>query len=152
MTFSSPRRTLFSHSLVCSKNYLFIVVIGPISDKDLYLFFDHIDLIVRTFYVRKQSYKIHLWYTVFEYDLYCIVFQYISFLEHNYQYNIYAIIFISLHRTVGPSPCLLIDIYNTFVVITTDKPQIFTVVIWLHRILFQKYGQTLRLHDLLTQR
>ena len=32
---SSPRRPLLFHSLVCSKNYLFIVGIGPIFDKEL---------------------------------------------------------------------------------------------------------------------
>ena len=44
-------------------------------------------------------------------------------------YNIYAIILINLHRTAGPSCCILFDIYNTFVVLTTDKPLLFTVVV-----------------------
>ena len=35
MTCSSPRRPLCSHSLVCSENYLFILGIGLIFDKEL---------------------------------------------------------------------------------------------------------------------
>ena len=35
MTCSSPRHPLSYNSLVCSKNYLFIVGIGPIRDKEL---------------------------------------------------------------------------------------------------------------------
>ena len=35
MTFSNPRRSLHSHSLVCSKNYLFKIGIGPIRDEEL---------------------------------------------------------------------------------------------------------------------
>ena len=35
MTWSSPRRPLCSHSMVCSENHLFIVRIGPIRDKEL---------------------------------------------------------------------------------------------------------------------
>ena len=34
-TCSSPRSPLRSHSMVCSKNHLFIVGIGPICDKEL---------------------------------------------------------------------------------------------------------------------
>ena len=53
-----------------------------------------------------------------EYYLYYIVFQYISFfLKHYLYYNIYAIILIILHRTVGPSHCLLFDIYNNVFII-----------------------------------
>ena len=57
------------------------------------------------------------------------------FQKHYFRYNIYAIILLSLHRTAGPSRCLFIDIYNTFVVIITDKPRLFTVVIWLHHLI-----------------
>ena len=35
VTCSSPRRAVRPHSLVCSKNYLSIVGIGPICDKEL---------------------------------------------------------------------------------------------------------------------
>ena len=35
LTCSSPRRHLCSHSLICIKNHLFIVGIGPIRDKEL---------------------------------------------------------------------------------------------------------------------
>ena len=38
-TCSSPRCPLRSHSLVCIKNHLFIVVIGPIINKELELIF-----------------------------------------------------------------------------------------------------------------
>ena len=37
--YSSPRRHIRSHSLVCIENYLFIVGIGPISDKELEFIF-----------------------------------------------------------------------------------------------------------------
>ena len=77
---------------------------------------------------------------------------YLIFSEHYFHYNINDIILISLHHTAGPSHCLFIDIYNNFVVFTTDKPRLFTVVIWLHHILCQQYGRTLRLFDLQTQR
>ena len=77
---------------------------------------------------------------------------YFLFFEHYFHYNIYDIILISLHRTAGPSRCLFFDIYNTFVVLMTNKPRIFMVVIWLYRILRQQYGQTLCLLDLHTQR
>ena len=35
MTCSIPRQAVRSHSMVCSKNYLLIVGIGPICDKEL---------------------------------------------------------------------------------------------------------------------
>ena len=38
-TCSSPRRAIRSHSLVCSENYLLIVGIGPILNKELELIF-----------------------------------------------------------------------------------------------------------------
>ena len=38
-TCSSPRRDVLSHYLVCSKNYLLIVGIGPILNKELELMF-----------------------------------------------------------------------------------------------------------------
>ena len=62
-----------------------------------------------------------MWYTAFEYYLYYIVFQHISFLEYYYHYNIYAIVLIRLHRTAGPSRCLFFIICNVFVVCKTSK-------------------------------
>ena len=41
--------------------------------------------------------------------------------EHYYHYNKYAIILFSLHRTAGPSRCLIFVIHNTFVVCKTGK-------------------------------
>ena len=80
-------------------------------------------------------------------NIICIIsyFDIFPFFQHYFHYNICAIILISLHRTTGPSRCLFIDIYNTFVVLTTNKPRLFTVVILLHRILRQQYGRMLRL-------
>ena len=49
MTWSSPRRPPRSNSLVCIKNYLFIVGIEPILNKELEFIFDLIVLIVRTY-------------------------------------------------------------------------------------------------------
>ena len=46
-----------SHSLVCSKNYLLIVGIGPIINKDLEFIFGLIALIVRAFIVLIPNYK-----------------------------------------------------------------------------------------------
>ena len=39
MTYSSPRRDVRSHYLLCSQNYLLIVGIGPIPNKELELIF-----------------------------------------------------------------------------------------------------------------
>ena len=39
LTWSIPRHPLRSHSMVCSKNHLFIVGIGPICDKELEFIF-----------------------------------------------------------------------------------------------------------------
>ena len=93
-----------------------------------------------------------MWCTAFEYYLSYIVFWHIYFFRDFPPSNIIAIILTSLHRTGGPSCCLLFDIYNSSVVLRTDKPQLFTVVIWLHCILCQQYGRTLRLCDIHTQR
>ena len=73
----------------------------------------------------------------------CIILHFVifPFFKHYFHYNIYAILLIILHRTAGPSRCLFFDIYNKFVVLTNNKPQLFTVVIWLHCILRQQYGQ-----------
>ena len=60
---------------------------------------------------------------------------------HYFHYNIIAIHLISLDYNAGPSCCIVFDINNTFVVLTTYKPLIFTVVIWLHCILRQKYEE-----------
>ena len=45
-----------------------------------------------------------------------------------------------------------LNIYNTFVVLTTNKPRLFTVVVFFYHIFFQKYGQTLHLRHQLKQR
>ena len=51
------------------------------------------------------------------------------FSKHYFHHNIYAIVLVNLHRTAGPSHFLFFDIYNTFVALTTDKLQLFTVVV-----------------------
>ena len=68
-------------------------------------------------------------------------FKIISFYYYYLHYNIWAIDLISLKRTSGPSRCLFFVIVNTFVVLTTDKSRLFTVVIWLYCILCQQYGK-----------
>ena len=87
-------------------------------------------------------------------NIMCIIFYFniFPFFKHYLHYNIYAIILISLHLNSGPSRYLFFDIYNNFFVLTPDKPRLFTVVIWLHRILRQQYGRTLGLLDLPTKR
>ena len=88
-------------------------------------------------------------------NIICIIsyFNIFSFFRELFplQQNI-AIILISLHCTAGLSRCLLFDIYNTFVVFTTDKPRPFTVDIWLHCIIRKQYEQTLCFCDLQTKR
>ena len=56
--------------------------------------------------------------------------------------------------TIPPDPHAFysLHIYNTYIVLTTNKPRIFTVVILLRLILLQQYGRTLRLRHLQTQR
>ena len=49
--------------------------------------------------------------------------------QNYFHYNTIAIILISLHGTAGPSQFLFFDITNTFVVLTTNKPQLLRVVI-----------------------
>ena len=49
------------------------------------------------------------------------ILTYFLFFGYYFHYNIYDIILISLHRTAGPYRCLFFDIYNTFVVLTTDS-------------------------------
>ena len=152
MTCSSPRCPLRSHSLVCSKNHLFIVGIGPICNSSN-LFFNMIDLIVRSFYVRWQYYNIHLWYTSFEYYLYYIVFWHISFFSSIITITTYMILFQSAY-TVPLDPhlvyYLLLTIHLSFSRPLT--PRLFMVVVWLYHILRQQYGWMLRLRDLHTQR
>ena len=53
---SSPKFPIQSHALVCIKNYLFIVVIGPICDKELVFIFDMFLL----FEDRYKYYKINI--------------------------------------------------------------------------------------------
>ena len=57
-------------------------------------------------------------------NIICIIsyFDIFLILKHYCHYNIYAIILIRLRRTSGPSRCLFFDIYNIFVILTTDKP------------------------------
>ena len=69
--------------------------------------------------------------------MYFNIFNCFGHYSHN---NIYTIILIILHRTAGPSRCLLSDIYNKFVVLTTDKPRLFTVVVFFYQTFFQQYG------------
>ena len=54
-------------------------------------------------------------------------------------------IFLSLWVSLEPHVVDCFNIYNTFVVLTIDKPRILSVVIVLHHIIRQQYGQTLRL-------
>ena len=61
-TCSSPRRAVRSHYLVCSKNSLLIVGIGPILNKEHKLIFDLIALIVRASIVRYQDCTINYIY------------------------------------------------------------------------------------------
>ena len=84
----------------------------------------------------------------------CIIlyFDIFTFFKNYFHYKIYAIILINVHRTAGPSRCLLFVIFNTFVVLTTDKPRLFTVVILLYHILRQQYRRKFRLCDIHTQR
>ena len=42
--------------------------------------------------------------------------------------------------------------YKTFAVLTTNKPRLFTVVVFFYYIFSQQYGQTFRLHHQLTHR
>ena len=153
MTWYSPRRPLRSHSLVCSKNHLFIVGIGLIRDKEL-------QFILRP---GRSDRTCVLCYVTVLYDTFVIhsiwilsvlyhILTYFLYFENYFHYNIYAIILIILQYNTGPSCCIFVTIYNKFVVLTTDKPRLFTVVIWLHRVLCQQYGQMLRLRDLPTQR
>ena len=53
---------------------------------------------------------------------------------------------------LDPHVVYFLQMYNKFFVLMTNKPQLFTVVLLLHRILHQQYGQMLRLRHLLTQR
>ena len=52
---------------------------------------------------------------------------------------------------MDPPVVYSLHIYNTFAVLATNKPRLFTVVIFLHRILRQQYGQKLCLRRLRTQ-
>ena len=150
---SRPRRPLCSHSLVCSKNHLFIIGIGPICDKELWFFsiwliwsYVHFMLGNSTIIYICDAQHLNIIYII----LYSSILHF--FFEHYFNCNIYDIILIILHHNYGPSRCLFFDIYNTFVVLTTNKPQLFMVIIWLHRIICQQYRQTLRFCHLQTQR
>ena len=60
--------------------------------------------------------------------------------------------YLSPRVTLYPHVVDCSHIYNTFIVLTTDKPQLFMVVVLFHHIFCQKYGRTLRLRHLPTQR
>ena len=62
-------------------------------------------------------------------NIICIILYFDFFYKHYFHYNIYAIILISLHRTAGSSRCLFLVILNKFVVLTNNKPGLFTFVI-----------------------
>ena len=70
MTESSPIFSLWSHALVWIKNYLFIVGIGPIFDKEPIFIFDMFLLFVPSIEDRHKYYKINITYT------YCFVLYY----------------------------------------------------------------------------
>ena len=53
---------------------------------------------------------------------------------------------------MDPHVVYYLHIYNKYVVLMTDKPRLFMVVIFLHCILRQQYGQTLCLCHSRTQR
>ena len=56
----SPRFPIWYHSLVCIKNYLFVVGIGPICDKDLVCIFWSIYFFVRLIEDRYKYYNINI--------------------------------------------------------------------------------------------
>ena len=59
---SSPKISLQSHSLVCLKNYLFIVGIGPVHDKISYVFFYMFLFFLRLIEDRSKNYRINIRY------------------------------------------------------------------------------------------
>ena len=73
-------------------------------------------------------------------NILCIIlyFDISPFFKHYFYYSIYAIILISLQCAVGTSRCILFVILNTFVILMNNKPRLFTVVIWLYRIIRQQ--------------
>ena len=66
--------------------------------------------------------------------------------------TILLIFCLSCRVPLYPNVFYYLHIYNTFVVLTTDKPRLFTVVVLFHRIFFQKVGQTLLLCHQISQR
>ena len=58
---------------------------------------------------------------------------------------ILLIFYLSCCVTLDPHIIDCLHIYNKFVVLTIDKPRLFTVVFLFHHIFCQQYGQTLRL-------
>ena len=130
-TWSIPRRPLFSHSLVCRENHLFIAGIGHIFNKSSNFIFRS-DRSNRTWVFLDDS-TIRYICDAQNLNIICIIsyFDIFPFFKHYFPYNIYAIILISLHRNAGPSHCLLFGILNKFAVLTTNKMQIFTGVVWL---------------------
>ena len=66
----------------------------------------------------------------------------------------FTLLLFCLSRQIPLDPHVVycLHIYNTFVVLMTDKPRLCTVDILLHHILRQQYGHTLRLRHPPTQR
>ena len=125
----SPRCHLCSNTLVYNKEHLFSQEQDQFAIKSSNLSFDQINLIVRAFMLGDST-IIYICNTQYL-NIICIIsyFNTYPFFQHYFHYNIYTIILISLHRTAGPLCCLFFDIYNTCVVLTTDKPRPFMVVI-----------------------
>ena len=89
MTCSSPRRPLYSHSLVCSEDYLFIVGIGPIRDKNLTcIFFDKFLLFGSSIEDRYIYYKINVIYTSVSNFCYNVIY-----LQYFLCFGLYTLIF-----------------------------------------------------------
>ena len=76
--------------------------------------------------------------------------------QHKGKCNLLIIILLlfCLSRCLPLEPHVVdsLHIYNTLVVLITDKPRQFTVIVLFHHILFQQYSQNLRLCHLPTQR
>ena len=76
--------------------------------------------------------------------------------QHKVSCNTLIIILLlfCLSRLVPMYPHVVycLHIYNTFVVLTTNEPRLFTVVILFHHIFYEQYGRTLHLRHQPTQR
>ena len=65
---------------------------------------------------------------------------------------ILLLFFLSRWVLLYPHVVYCLHIYNTFVVLTTDKPRLFMVVILFHHTFYQQYGPTLSLRHQKTKR